>query len=104
MTCTVYKVIFFDMPESSMGKQDAHWHSYDCRWLINEAWVYKGVKQEPKNKSSRLECSNAELGIVVPITADSESAAESRLMEMVPWQRPAVKYGADDFPWLIKDN
>ncbi|SCV72437.1 BQ2448_3974 [Microbotryum intermedium] len=62
------------------------------------AW---GVLQHSSSGNEpQLKCNNYELGVLVPIRADSADELEAKASEMATYRRPLVTYGPRDKPWM----
>ncbi|GAA5879346.1 hypothetical protein JCM16303_003171 [Sporobolomyces ruberrimus] len=65
--------------------------------LTPSAW---GSLQHPKYGEPQLAINNHELGVLVPIRADSKPEFEKKASEMVTYKRPLVRYSPTDRPWM----
>ncbi|GAA5886232.1 hypothetical protein JCM5296_003529 [Sporobolomyces johnsonii] len=75
----------------------------------HEGWLYLGSHNFTASAWGNLQngaggpqlvINNYELGVVIPIRADSAQELETKATELVTYRRPLAKYSAGDKPWM----
>ncbi|GAA5957856.1 hypothetical protein JCM21900_001288 [Sporobolomyces salmonicolor] len=93
----------------AMRKVDSDPRSRSSLPEQHEGWLYLGSHNFTPSAWGRLQnggggpqllINNYELGVVIPIRAQSAQELETKATELVTYRRPLVKYSAGDLPWM----
>ncbi|GJN87839.1 hypothetical protein Rhopal_000794-T1 [Rhodotorula paludigena] len=107
----------FHRGESKRSRVAAHTkiilalHKFDRGSLVppkHEGWMYLGShnftpaawgKLQNGSNGPQIVLNNYELGVVLPIRADSAEELERKASELVTYRRPLQRYSPDERPW-----